>query len=137
MCIDDIPKEIRSVLGNGHSQRINTLVSSIISESMDKPYVKMSDEISSAMMELRSFLFKNVYTNKVVKAEEEKAIEMLGTLFEYFVKNPNEMPDIYVKNLDTEPVERCVCDFISGMTDRYAVDLFRELFVPNSWRRNR
>ena len=62
---------------------------------------------------------------------------MLGTLFEYFVKNPMEMPDIYIKNLNTESVERCVCDFISGMTDRYAVDLFRELFVPNSWRRNK
>lgn len=137
MCIEDIPKEIRDVLGSGHSQRINTLVSSIISESMDKPYVKMSDEVSSAMLELRSFLFQNVYTNKIVKAEEEKAIEMLGTLFEYFVKNPKEMPGIYIKNLNTESVERCVCDFISGMTDRYAVDLFRELFVPNSWRRNK
>jgi dGTPase len=71
----------------------------------------------------------------MVKGEEEKAIEMLGTLFAYFVKNPQEMPPIFVKNLDSEPVERCVCDYISSMTDRYAVDLFRELYVPNSWRR--
>ena len=84
-----------------------------------------------------SFKFlQNVYTNKIAKAEEDKAIEMLGTLFAYFVKNPYEMPAIYVKNLNDEPVERCVCDYISGMTDRYAVNLFRELFVPNSWRRN-
>jgi dGTPase len=135
LCIEDIPLEIRNVLGDGHSKRINTLVSSVISESLDKPYIKMSDEIGEAMMELRSFLFKNVYTNKMVKGEEEKAIEMLGTLFAYFVKNPQEMPPIFVKNLDSEPVERCVCDYISSMTDRYAVDLFRELYVPNSWRR--
>ncbi len=135
LCIEDIPLEIRKILGDGHSKRINTLVSSVISESLDKPYIKMSDEVGGAMMELRSFLFKNVYTNKTVKGEEEKAIEMLGTLFAYFVKNPYEMPSIYVKNLDVEPVERCVCDYISSMTDRYAVNLFRELFVPNSWRR--
>lgn len=135
LCIEDIPLEIRKTLGDGHSKRINTLVSSVISESLDKPYIKMSDEIGEAMMELRAFLFKNVYTNKMVKGEEEKAIDMLGTLFAYFVKNPQEMPPIFVKNLDSEPVERCVCDYISSMTDRYAVDLFRELYVPNSWRR--
>ena len=137
LCIEDIPKDIRAVLGDGHSKRINTMVSSIITESIDKPYIKMSDEVGQAMMELRSFLFKNVYTNKKAKAEEEKAIEMLGTLFAYFVKNPEELPGIYKKNLENEPVERCVCDFISSMSDRYAVDLFRELFVPNSWRRNK
>jgi len=135
LCIEDIPLEIRKTLGDGHSKRINTLVSSVISESWDKPYIKMSDEIGEATMELRAFLFKNVYTNKMVKGEEEKAIDMLGTLFAYFVKNPQEMPPIFVKNLDSEPVERCVCDYISSMTDRYAVDLFRELYVPNSWRR--
>ena len=137
MCIEDIPKEIRNVLGDGHSQRINTLVSSVIAESMDKPYVKMSTEVGEAMMEIRSFLFKKVYTNKKAKAEEDKAIEMLGTLFAYFVKNPNELPEIYKNNLKNDPVERCVCDYISSMTDRYAVDLFRELFVPNSWRRTK
>lgn len=137
LCIEDIPKEIRKTLGDGHSKRINTLVSSIINESMDKPYIKMSDEIKDAMMELRAFLFQNVYTNKVAKSEEDKAIEMLGTLFDYFVKHPYEMPDIYVRNIEAESVERCVCDYISSMTDRYAVDLFRELFVPNSWRRSK
>ena len=137
LTISDIPKEIRNVLGDGHSKRINTLVSSVIKESMDKPYIKMDDEVGGAMMELRSFLFKNVYTNKNVKGEEDKAIEILGTLFEYFVKYPNEMPAVYVRNIESESVERCVCDYISSMTDRYAVDLFRELFVPNSWRRER
>ena len=137
LCIEDIPLEIRKTLGDGHSKRINTLVSSIIEESMDKPYIKMSDEIGEAMMELRAFLFKNVYTNNLAKAEEDKAIEMLGTLFAYFVKNPQEMPDMYFRNIENESVERCVCDYISSMTDRYAVDLFRELFVPNSWRRRK
>ena len=60
---------------------------------------------------------------------------MLRILFEYYVKKPNEMPDIYYKNTFEEPVERCVCDYISSMTDRYAIDLFRELYVPGMWKR--
>ncbi len=137
MCIEDIPKEIRNTLGNGHSIRINTLVSSIIRESMDKPYIKMGKDIEDAMMELRSFLFANVYTNKLAKSEEDKAIEMLRILFDYFVKHPEEMPDIYRRNIEKETVQRCVCDYISGMTDRYATNLFRDLYVPNSWRRTK
>lgn len=134
LSIDDIPKELISTLGKGHSERINNMVSSIISESKDKPYIKMSDEIGEATMELRTFLFENVYLNKITKAEEDKAIDMLGILFEYYVKNPSEMPDIYKRNIKDESVERCVCDFISGMTDRYAIDLFRGLYVPSKWR---
>lgn len=136
LSLDDIPKELLSTLGRGHSERINNMVTSIIRESMDKPYVKMSNEISEATMELRAFLFTNVYHNKMVKSEEDKAIEMLRILFEYYVKNPKEMPDIYYRHTATEPVERCVCDFLSSMTDRYAVDLFRGLYVPSNWRRN-
>ena len=135
MCIEDIPKEIRKVLGDGHSVRINTLVSSVIRESMDKPYIRMEKEIDEAMMELRAFLFKNIYTNTTVKAEEAKAIEMLRILFDYFVLHSDELPDVYRKNIEAEGVKRCVCDYISGMTDRYATDLFRDLYVPNSWRR--
>ncbi|MBQ8145344.1 MAG: deoxyguanosinetriphosphate triphosphohydrolase [Clostridia bacterium] len=136
LSIDDIPKHLIQVLGKGHSERINKMVSSVIQESMDKPYVRMAKEIEEATMELRSFLFDNVYHNKKVKSEEEKAIEMLGILFEYYVKHPNEMPLIFYRNTETESVERCVCDFLSSMTDRYAIDLFRELYVPSKWRRN-
>lgn len=133
--IDDIPEKLLKVLGRGHSERINNMVSSVISESMDKPYVRFGEEIGEATMELRDFLFENVYTNKIAKAEENKAIEMLGILYEHFVKHPEEMPEVYRKNMETDPVERCVCDYISGMTDRYAIECFRELFVPDMWRR--
>lgn len=135
LSIDDIPKELLNTLGRGHGERINRMVSSIISESMDKPYVKMDEEIGQATMDLRSFLFTNVYRNNLVKGEEEKAIEMLRILFDYFVKNPNEMPPIYVRCAESEPVERCVCDYLSSMSDRYAIERFRELYVPDMWRR--
>ena len=133
--LDDIPKHLLNTLGRGHGERINNMVSAVISESMDKPYVKMRPDVWQATMELRSFLFDNVYKNKKAKEEEDKAIEMLRILFDYFVKNPKEMPEIYYKNTENESVERCVCDYISSMTDRYAIDLFRELYVPGMWRR--
>ena len=135
LTIDDVPKGLVDTLGKGHGERINRMVSAVISESMDKPYVKMEEEIWDATIKLRTFLFENVYRNKVAKAEEEKSIEMLRILFEYYVKKPNEMPDIYYRNTFKEPVERCVCDYISSMTDRYAIDLFRELYVPGMWKR--
>lgn len=133
--IDQVPKQLLSTLGRGHGERINNMVSAVISESMDKPYIKMRPDMWEATMELRSFLFESVYKNKKAKEDEDKAIEMLRILFEYYVKNPNELPSVYKQNLKYESVERCVCDFISGMTDRYAIDLFRELYVPGMWRR--
>ena len=135
MSIDDIPKEILFTLGRGHSERINNMVKSVINESMDKPYVRMNDEMLGATTELRAFLFKNVYHNPIVKEEEDKIIEMLRILFEYFMKNPQEMPKLYFDNCKNDTVERCVCDYISSMTDRYAIKTFRELYVPDIWRR--
>ena len=135
LSLDDIPKELLKELGRGHGERINNMVSSVIHESMDKPYVKMSKDKWEATMELRQFLFDKVYKNKLAKAEEDKAIEMLRILFEYFVLHPEEMPSVYYANTKNESVERCVCDFISSMTDRYAIDLFRELYVPGMWKR--
>ncbi len=133
---DDLPKELVKVLGMGHGERINTMVSSVITASMDKPYIKFTDEVGQATMELRSFLFDSVYNREYAKNEEEKAVEMLRILYEYYLKHPTELPGVYKKNLDKYPVDRCVCDFVSGMTDRYAIDLFRELYVPSMWRRH-
>ena len=136
LSIDDIPKELTKTLGKGHGERINNMVSSVIVASTDNNFIRMTDEIGQATMELRAFLFDNVYHNKIAKGEEDKAIEMLRILYEHFIKHPKEMPEIYRKNLENEGVERCVCDFVSGMSDRYAIDLFRELYVPSMWRRH-
>lgn len=130
---EDIPDHILDVLGRTHSKRINTLVSDIIRESTDKNRISMSEEVGSAMMELREFLFERVYLNPVAKSEDNKARELLWRLFDHFVRYPEQMPGIYYKNTASEPVERCVCDYISGMTDRYAIDLYKHLFIPNVW----
>jgi dGTPase len=134
LTIDDIPKELRMVLGEKHSVRINTMVTSIIEASEGKNEIKMTPEVQEATDKLRAFLFENVYLNPVAKSEEVKAQSMLTELFEYFVKHPEKMPELYTRNLEAEGVRRCVCDYISGMTDRYAIELYNELFIPRMWR---
>lgn len=134
LSVEDIPKELRDILGERHSQRINTMVTAVISESADRPFITMTPEVGEAMDKLRAFLFETVYLNPLAKSEETKAKDMLAFLFEYFVKYPEKMPELYVRNMGEETVERCVCDYISGMTDRYAIDLYSELFIPRVWR---
>ncbi len=132
--IDDIPKELTEVLGRGHSERINRMVTSVIHASTDQPSIRFTEEVGQATMALRSFLFQHVYTNPLAKSEDNKAKELLARLFAHFVKNPDQMPALYFRNTEKEPVERCVCDFISSMTDRYAINLYSELFIPQVWR---
>ena len=130
---EDIPRELREVLGETHSKRINTMVGSIIKTSADQNEIKMADEVWQATDALRTFLFENVYTSPVAKSEDGRAHELLGQLFRYFVKNPEQMPETYFRNVEEEGVERCVCDFVSGMTDRYAIETYKKLFIPHVW----
>ena len=130
---EDIPKEIREVLGESHSKRINTMVNSVILASTDKNEICMAPEIREATDRLRDFLFERVYTDSVAKSEDGKAHEMLGQLFNYFVERPEQMPELYRRNAEAEGVARCVCDFISGMTDRYAIETYKKLFIPHVW----
>jgi dGTPase len=130
---EDIPKELREVLGETHGGRINRMVTSIISSSTDVGEIRMEPEIQEATNRLRAFLFANVYTDSVAKAEENRAKEMLGQLFTYFSAHPEQMPQLYRRGIESEGVGRCVCDFISGMTDRYAIETYKRLFIPNAW----
>ena len=132
--LSDIPKELTDVLGAGHSERINRMVTSVITASTGKPEIRFTDEVGEATMLLRKFLFENVYTNPVAKSEDNKAQELLARLFEYYVKHPDKMPDLYRNNIESEPIERCVCDFISSMTDRYAIERYTDLFIPQVWK---
>lgn len=131
---EDIPKDLREILGESHSARINTMVSSIIKESAGKPYIAMEAEVQEATDRLRSFLFERVYRNPIAKSEEAKAQEMLMRLFEYYVSNKDKLPAGYRANCEAEGVERCACDFISGMTDRYAIEAYSSLYIPRVWR---
>ncbi len=127
----DIPEDIRETLGQNKSQRINKLVLSAVNNS--KNDIILGEDCADAFATLHSFMFERVYTNPVCKGEEARAIEMIKWLYEYFLMNPDEMPTEYKAIREREGVERAACDYIAGMTDRYAVHTFEELFVPRSW----
>ena len=133
LSIDEIPKDIIEVLGRGHSERINNMVRSVISASFDKGEIVMEPHVAEATDKLRSFLFEKIYTNPKVKSQDNKACELIARLFEYFVRYPEKMPAFFYNNTKNEPVERCVCDYIAGMTDRHAIELYSEIFIPNVW----
>ena len=132
--VEDIPKPLRKILGETHSDRIDTMVQSIVYASTNQPKIQMEEEVQYATDRLREFLFEAVYRNPVAKSEETKAQEMLIRLFQHFVKHPDAMPLLYRRNCEREIVERCVCDFISGMSDRYAIELYSDLHIPKVWK---
>lgn len=134
MSEDSIPKELRKTLGETHSERINTMVTSVVEASRDSSAISMTQEIQEATDELRKFLFANVYLNPVAKSEESKAKALLIQLFDYYISHPDKLPELYRRDIETEGVKRCAADFVSGMTDRYAIENFKELFVPEVWR---
>lgn len=129
----DLPKEATDILGHGKSQRITTLVNSIISNSTGMPEVKYDDETKKAHDILREFMFENVYYAPVTNSEKGKACHVVEHLYKYYLDNVSQMPRLYTDIAQRDGKERAVCDFISCMSDDYAVDLFKELFIPKSW----
>lgn len=130
---EELPEEAVDVLGHTKSERITTLVTSIISESMGKPEVKYDDRVQRAHDILRDFMFQNVYYTKANISEKKKACHVIEGLFEYYLKNPEKMPRLYVSIAERSGKERAAADYIAGMSDDYAVDLFKELFIPKPW----
>ena len=131
----DLPPKYRKILGGSTKERLNTITHDVIINSMDKPEICMSEEVAAAMQGLRRFMFDNVYRNPVAKREEQKAVEMIKRLYQYYSENLDLLPEEY-KHLAIEcgvSKEQIVCDYIAGMTDTYAVKVFRKLFVPQSW----
>ena len=93
-----------------------------------------SPEIEAGMKALREFMFEEVYLSPVAKEEEEKAEQLVETLYKYYVRNPEKMSAEYRKLLkEGEVQERVACDYISGMTDQYSMEKFREIFIPKGW----
>ena len=133
LAIEDIPERLRNVLGQTHGERINRMVLSMIKSSTGKDKISMEPEVESATNELHDFLFATVYINPVAKGEEKKAADLLESLYNYFMKNPDKLPQEYKNIVHEEGVGRAVCDYISGMSDRYAISTYRQLFIPEVW----
>lgn len=129
---EDLPKQYTDILGNNSAQRITRLVTDLVETSSGKTAIRMSDEIFHAMIDLRSWMFNNVYHSSVAKSDEPKAKKMIKMLFNYYLEHLDQLP-VEFKIVEGEEV-RTVIDYVSGMTDRYALRQFNELFVPNKWR---
>ena len=129
----DIPRSITHVLGESHSQRINTLVCDMIQTSQDAGEILLSEPVDKALRDLRSFMFEKVYFNPVVKGEESKAKDMLKRLYAYYYDHPEALPTDFHPQMSFDGMERTVCDYIAGMTDKYAVDKYTQLFIPAGW----
>ena len=128
---DDIPKEIRETLGKTKSRRIDRMIRDVIDATLACDYeaIMMTAEALEALEALRKYMFENMYLIREVRGEFEKAQKILTALFEYVVAHPEEFLD----TTSEEPVERLAIDFIAGMTDRYALNLYSTLFLPKPW----
>ena len=130
----DIPSHLRKMLGGTTRERLNTFIHDMVVSSQGKDHIEMSDEIGGALFELRDFMYKHLYTNVAAKSEEVKAERMLKQLYAYYTAHPSEMgKEFYGMILKGEPVERVVCDYVSGMTDQYSITRHSEIFSPRSW----
>lgn len=128
---EDLPEMPVRILGATKSERITTLISSIIENSSD--VIKYDNETQKAHDELRAFMFEKVYFAPTTNEEKGKARVVVEYLYNYFLKTPDALPDLFKKIAEKDGIERAICDFISGMTDDFAVDYFKELCIPKSW----
>lgn len=128
----DLPKKPQEILGFEHSERINNAVQNLIKESAKTGKIGMSEECWKALGSLRDFLFEAVYLNSEAKSEDIKAKEVLTLLFRFYFQNPEKLPKEFLPENNAEIPVR-VCDYIAGMTDRFAIRKFEEIYVPQSW----
>ena len=129
----DLPRADVRVLGNSSRDRINTMITSIYENSIGKNAVTMGEKESAALEHLRSFMFEKVYITPVSMKEEERAKRMLSAMYDYFMKNKDKLPAFYLGLSEQYPLEQVICDYLSSMTDKFAVAVFDNIFVPHSW----
>lgn len=128
---NDLPRHATEVLGHSKSERITTLITSIIENGVKD--IHISPDVQKAFDELSDYMYANVYKNSIAKAEESKAKMLVERLYTYFLKNPDKLPDEFKRIMAKRGTDRAVCDYIAGMTDSYAVHVYEDLFIPKGW----
>jgi dGTPase len=131
----DIPADCLENLGDSHSKRINTMVNDILQETLriDDGKLHLTGKVLSTMVKLRDFLWDSVYENEAVHSDFHKASKILQELYHYLMDHPDDFMTLIEKETLYDPLDRCVCDFLAGMTDRYAFNLYEKLFLPLPW----
>lgn len=130
--VEDIPKDIIKVLGSRSSQRINNMITSIYKKSLGNNFVEMEDEFMDCTLKLRKFLFENVYKTEIALNQEKRAGLLLTELYKYFSKNIDKIPEFFKSLIDEYGENRVLCDYISTMSDSYAIETFENIFIPKS-----
>lgn len=129
----ELPSNVKKVLGKTSRERINKMISSAFENSVNSNTINLSEDVSNAMTELRDFMFEHVYMMPTAKREEERAFKMLSSMYEYYLKNSDELPKFYLNLLDKYDLQTVICDYLSGMTDRFAIKTFNQIFIPQSF----
>lgn len=130
----DVPKEIGDVIGYTTNERLNHFIHDIVSTSFGKNEICMSEPVAEAMKNLRRFMFERVYQNPEAKSEEGKAEVLMETLYLYYMKHVDDLPEEFLNLLsEGEPREKVVCDYVGAMSDRFAIAKYEEIYIPKSW----
>ncbi len=130
---EDFPKEDMEILGLTSAARINTMINSIYNFSVGKNFVDMDEKVKTATENVRDFMFDNVYMTPAARSEEERASEMISTLYGYYKKSPDKLPKFYKELLKSYDLDTVISDYVSSMTDRYAVYAFEQIFIPKNF----
>ena len=130
---DDIPEEIVCALGDKYSERINTIVKNVIDTSFGKNEITVDPYMSFIIESFHNFMYQSVYKNMRAKSEESKVFGIINGIYQYYIHHPDKLTDEFVLIANEEGIERAVCDYISGMTDKYCMDKYSEIFIPASW----
>jgi dGTPase len=140
----DLPADCLAVLGQTHGQRIDTMVTDLVGHNWwasgegappDPPLIGMSPPILAATNKLRDFMYRQVYLNKTAKNDDDKVRFVIETLYAHFSQHSDQLPEdlLAINSQRQEPIERAVVDYVAGMTDRYALEIFKRLFIPKTW----
>ena len=131
---EDVPPEITGVVGKTTGERLDCFIHDTIRTSQGKAMIGMSEPVAQAFKDMRIFMHRRVYSDPVAKAEECKAEKLVEVLFDYFSRHTDELPPFLREMaVDDQSRIRAVCDYISAMSDRFAIAKYEELFIPKSW----
>ncbi len=134
---DKLPQDCTRVLGHSASERIDKMVRAVVEESDRIADIGMEEEVYQASKKLRKFMFNEVYTNSLVKSENDKLLKIIEDVFTYYQENPKDMPEshlsLYQGEFAGESTERIVADYIAGMTDDFLIRTYKDIFIPKAW----
>lgn len=131
---EELPKDCCDILGHNVKERLNRMIRDVISMSMDQPEIRMTPEVQDAMMRLRQFMFDRVYIGSLAKREEAKAERLVGELVDWFRDHPDDLSQESLSRLKLgDSLDTIICDYVSGMSDNYAVRCFQKFYVPKAW----